>query len=163
MKTLKNFSVFLIVALMAGCNGKIADSADDSTPAKSTLTRGDTVAMANDVAYSFGLSLKNVEENKLYVIHSMDELAAVSTIRKDTTALVDFSKSSILIVRGTSARDITRVQGNLIYQAARSYTFVVDIKCSDAKVAAAPAWQLCMEAPVTVKDNVALEIVNPKE
>jgi len=155
--------ISLALATTVGCNSKLPVTDKKGDPQQSGnqqqdgLRSGDTLTLAGDGYYSIGLNLKsNVEAGKLYIVHSMTELAALSTIRADTTPLVDFSKSSILIVRGQTTSGIAKIACALTWLEEHSYKFTVNIDCNDATVA--QPWQLCVEAPVTAADQVALEL-----
>jgi len=168
-RTILTSIILLSLALAAtiGCNSKLpatdkkGDPQQSDNQQSSDQRSGDTITLAGDGYSSIGLSLKsNVEANKLYIVHSMTELAALSTIRADTTPLVDFSKNSILIVRGQTSSGIAKIACALTYLEEHSYKFTVNITCNAASVL--QPWQLCIEAPVTAADQVALELNCPQ-
>ena len=151
---------------MFGCNSGTlpeTEKKSDTTPSPSGGMRsGDTVVVGTSYngAYSIDLTLKSIEENKLYIAHSMKELATLANVSESGTPVADFSDNSILIVRGTAVNGKPAACYALTFVEENSYKFIVRIE-GDTVAGKDKSWQLCVKAPITSRDRVNLELKLP--
>jgi len=154
---------------MFGCNSS-SSKADESKEINQKqpgggLRSGDTVILGDwHIAVggnSLDLTLTNVNENTLYIAHSMTDLAKITTVSATAKPVTDFSDHSILIIRGTAVTGKPLASYALTFVEENSYKFFVRVE-GDTVAGSDKSWQLCVNAPLTDKDKVELDLAYPK-
>lgn len=130
----------LVFSVIAGC-----DSDSDTEP-------GFTVCPTEDVL------LKGMEDNKLYIVRSADELSA-HVVDVSQVAKIDYTKNSLLLVRGGTRQGIQEIDGRFteIFNGSVDYIFDIDIVLNMTD--AMDEWQMIVAVPVLADDaDVELNI-----
>lgn len=127
----------LVFSVIVGCNSNTEPE------------DGPTICPTEDVL------LKSMEDNKLYIVRSADELSNY-VVDVSQIADIDYTKHSLLLVKGGANYGIQQMSSKFKTEGS-NYIFVIDIELNDTTEA--PKWQVIAVVHALADDvNVELSI-----